>query len=219
MATRDPNRNQLVERLQELVRGLRDREVHFNSHPLAGEEFINALIECIDIPIPSDLRPEGRGGTALLKGLALLVLDSLAGYLSQSSRNEPLTYYEETERYEKLSPIEQIVIGLILVWFKDILPGINYDNIFEKSMGLRKVVGACRSPLAHSKLLKRIYKDAKHYGRHLAWIPDCFAVMHELSDGGEGRASLYRRMALDFILRRLEQVAKDLGLRLEDLLL
>ncbi|MBE9508687.1 MAG: hypothetical protein IMY86_11635, partial [Chloroflexi bacterium] len=219
MAKLDSSRKLLVSKLGELLGGLCEWPDDYNAHPIADAAFVDGLVEEeIRIPIPPELKPEGDGGFDSLKGFALLTLDSLELRLSKSGRDQSLKYNEKTKRYEKLTRGEQVIIGLIASWIRYYLPVLEVDQCLDKPADFGKVIDVGRSLPVMTRLMQRIYQDVSSYKRHLSWIPDVFAQLHDKGDGGERRAGLYCGSALDFILQRIERVAAKLDLTIEELL-
>jgi hypothetical protein len=95
---------------------------------------VEALIADAKVPVPPSLRPEGGGGWSLIKAIALLALDSIYRLLRESGRDKPLA------SDERLNGLEQLLVGFIVVWFKDIQPALKEPGSPDRSVTDRPIV-------------------------------------------------------------------------------
>jgi hypothetical protein len=198
--------------MSRLLEGLRRWPGDYDSHPFAAEEFVGALLADIQVPMPPPLRPEGGGGWSLIKAIALLVLDSIHRLLRESGRDKPLA------GDERLTGLEQLLVGFIVVWFKDIQPARKEPGSPDRSVTYSEAIDAGESPLFLSRLMEQACQDAKQRSRHRQWIPGAFNQLHKQGETGHRKVGYYRDKALSSLAQRITQTGHGLNLDVEGLL-
>jgi len=198
--------------MSRLLEGLRRWPGDYDSHPFAAEEFVGALIADVEIPVPPPLRPEGGGGWSFLKAIALLLLDSIYRLLHESRRDKSLT------SDERLNGLERLLIGFIIVWFKDIQPALKEPGSPDRPITYGEAIDAGESPLLLGRLMEQAHQDAKQCSRHLKWIPGVFNQLHKQGETGHRKAGYYRDKALGFLVQRILQTDHGLAFDVENLL-
>jgi hypothetical protein len=199
--------------MRKLIEGLYRDPALYDSHSLADDEFIKALLADVRMPLPV-LSVEGGSGVALFRTLGVLVLDGLDIELSQREGDAG-----ECD--------EELVIGLVLTWFKYIRPGLYQDKIPFRPPATNRVVGVCSAKETVLELLDNIPSAADRSHTDFDWIPKRFAELRSVNEksrgegkkpAGERTADNYRDKALLFVLRRIERTAARLNRRIADLL-
>jgi hypothetical protein len=172
--------------MRKLLRGLHSDPASYDSHPLAAREFTDVLTANLEVPVPPELRPREIGAWEIVRALGLLTLDGLQSQLSQSE------------------PDEQLTLGLIIAWSKDIQPLV--DGVSDKFPSYKQIISEYRSLTTLGNLLGELPQVADWPITQFKWITGTFSKMYG-SATGERKAGYYREDALRYLLRRIERAA------------
>ncbi len=132
--------------------GLCKRPADCDSHPAATEIAIKSLVEiCETAPVQTGLKPQKGGGWQLYLALRWLTLDSIWRVLMQSQ--SPIAEEIEQPGIEqdeaslaKLSDLETLGAGLIIVWYRYITYAMRDDVSSDEFTPYGDIVENCMSP-------------------------------------------------------------------------